>query len=397
MSIRLQVTFWYALTWVCALAGGAVCAASPPPPIAIGAISSITGGPAGFDQASLAAKAVFDSVNAAGGIHKRKLVFLQEDDKGEPGGAAQAAARLINEGKVVAMAGGASFLECGVNADAYLEAGVVSLPGLALDGRCFASPMISPVSAGPYVQLELGLRYAAERLKAQKLCVMRLGTPVNVQKAFDAVMREWIAKTGIPPVLDERDIKTSDSPDEYLKNAVQAGCDAIIFAGSESFSMRFAKAASSALKGKAALVFLGSAYTAQVAEALGSAGEGIYALSEFEPWSSRSGSLSEWRNLMNVNKLPVTSSSQGGYVAAQVLVRVLRSIKGDITRETVTQAFRQLRPYDVPMLGMPFSFGDGAAHHPNRAAIPLQLSAGRWRIAHYDWIKPLPGAAVRRP
>ncbi|MEO6016555.1 MAG: ABC transporter substrate-binding protein [Polaromonas sp.] len=374
---------------LCWAMGGLAVAAPPLPPIPIGAISSLTGGPDGFSQSGLAAKAVFDSVNASGGIQKRKLVFLQEDDKGEPGGALQAAARLINENKVVAMAGGASFLECGLNADAYLEKGLVSLPGLALDGRCFVSPMISPVSAGPYVQLELGLRFAAERLKAQKLCVMRLGTPVNVQKAFDAVVRDWIAKTGKSPVLDERDIKTSDSPDDYLKHARQAGCDAIVFAGSESFSMRFARAANSTFKGSIALIFLGSAYTVQVAEELGSAGEGIYALSEFEPWSSRSGALSDWRNLMNTSKLPVTSSSQGGYVAAQVLVRVLRSIRSEINRESVTQAFRQLHPYDVPMLGMPFSFGAGPSHHPNRAAIPMQLSGGRWRIAHFDWIKPL--------
>ena len=364
--------------------------AAPPAssfPIQIGAISTLTGGPDGFSQSGLAAKAVFDSVNALGGIQKRKLVFLQEDDKGNPAGAAQAAARLLNDGKVVAMAGGASFLECGVNADLYLEAGLVSIPGLALDSRCFTSPMISPVSAGPYVQLTLGLRYASERLKAQKLCVMRLGTPVNVQKTFDSVMQNWISKTGRTPVLDEREIQNVDSPDTYLKKAEQAGCEAIVFAGSESFSIRFAKAAHEVFKGNIPLIFLGSAYTVQFAEALGAQVNGVYALSEFEPWSSRSGALSDWRGLMNANQLSVTSSSQGGYVSAQVLVRVLRSIKGDINRQSVAKAFKQLRPYDIPMLGMPYSFGEGAVHHANQAALPMQLSGGRWRIAHHDWIK----------
>ena len=356
-------------------------------PIQIGAISTLTGGSDGFSQSGLAAKAVFDSVNALGGIQKRKLVFLQEDDKGNPAGAVQAAARLLNDSKVVAMAGGASFLECGANADLYLEAGLVSVPGLALDSRCFKSSMISPVSAGPYVQLALGLRYASDRLKAQKLCVMRLGTPINVQKAFDGVMQNWIAKTGRTPVLDERDIQNTDSPEVYLKNAAQAGCEAIVFAGSESFSIRFAKAASDVFKGSIPLVFIGSAYTVQFADALGAQGNGVYALSEFEPWSSRSGSLSDWRSLMNANQLSVTSSSQGGYVAAQILVRVLRSIKGDINRQSVTKAFKQLRPYDIPMLGMPYSFGESASHHANQAVLPMQLSGGRWRIAHHDWIK----------
>ena len=375
-----------------------ISAAPPLQPIVIGAISTLSGGAAnGFEQSGLAAKAVFDSVNASGGIQKRKLIFVQEDDKGNPAVAEQAAARLINDNKAVAMAGGASFLECSVNSKAYFEAGLIALPGLALDSGCFSSPVISPVGAGPYVQLALGLRYASEQLKAKKLCVMRLGSPVNVQKAFDGVMSDWLAKGGTAPVLDERDIQNTDSPDEYIKKAAQASCEAIVFAGSESFSTRFAQAGVTAFKGKASLIFIGSAYTVQFAETLGTAGDGIYALSEFEPWSSRSGSLSNWRDLMNTNKLSVTSSSQGGYVAAQVLVRVLRSIKGDINRQSVTQAFKQLRSYDVPMLGMPFSFGEGDRHHPNQAAIPMQLSGGRWRIAHHDWIRMSRSVVVRNP
>lgn len=391
MGVQLFLRYLQTLLFVaCLLFAGVVFAVPPQTLIYIGAISTLTGGPDGFNQSGLAAKAVFDSVNATGGIQKRKIVFLQEDDKGSPAGAALAATRLISESKVVAMAGGASFLDCGVNGQAYLEAGLISVPGLALDNRCFTAPTISPVSAGPYVQLALGLRFAAEQLKAQKLCVMRLGTPVNVQKAFDGVTREWLAKPGNTLAMDERNIQSADNPDEYLKKAAQAGCEAIVFAGSESFSIRFARAANAAFKGKVALIFLGSAYTVQFANALSVDGDGVYALSEFEPWSSRSGSLSNWRDLMNVNKLAVTSSSQGGYVAAQVLVHVLRSIKGEINRQSVTQAFKTLRPYTVPMLGMPFSFGDGDTHHPNQAALPMQLSGGRWRIAHHDWIKASP-------
>lgn len=400
MSIRkishgVVATGLAAFAWVQA---GSAAAALEPAPINIGAISTLTAGPADFASSGLAAKAVFDSVNATGGIQRRKLVFIQEDDHGNPAAAAEAAARLINGAKVVALAGGASFLECSVNARTYQQAGLASVPGLGLDSHCFNTPMIAPVNTGPYMQLTLAMHYVADKLKKKRLCVLRLGTPANVQKTLDGVLQEWTEKTGNKPVLDERDIQPGDSPEPYFKKASQAGCEAIVFGGTEDFSVRFASVGKKMMPGNIPLVFQGAVYTSQAAETLGRDGNGIYAMSEFEPWSSRSGQLSHWRNLMIANQVSLTSSSQGGYLAAQILVKAMRSIKGEITRESVTRALQQMPPYELPMLGMPFSFGEGRAHHPNRAAIPVQLLDGRWRIAHHEWLKPFyPGVLVSAP
>ena len=90
-------------------------AATNLPPIRIGSISTLSGGPALFAPAGLAAKAFFDEVNASGGIQSRKIEFLQEDDKGSPRFAAEAAEKLVGDPTVVAFAGGASLMECAVN------------------------------------------------------------------------------------------------------------------------------------------------------------------------------------------------------------------------------------------------------------------------------------------
>lgn len=357
-------------------------------PIHIGAISTLMAGPT-IASPGLAAKAVFDSINAEGGIQNRKLVYVQEDDQGNPVAAAAAAARLINGAKVVALAGGASFLECSVNARTYEQVGLASLPGLGLERQCFSTPMIAPVNTGPDMQFALAMSFVSDKLRKKRLCVMRLGTPSHVQKNQDGVLQEWTEKTGNRAVLDERDIQPGDNPEPYLKKAGQVGCEAIVFAGPEDFSVRFAAAGKKMMPSNVPLVFLGAAYTSQIAETLGSNGEGIYAMSEFEPWTSRSGQLSRWRDLMIANRVPLTSASQGGYLAAQILVKAMRGIKGEITRESVTRALRQMPPYELPMLGMPFHFGEGRAHHPNQAVIPVQLLSGRWRIAHHEWLKPL--------
>ena len=356
------------------------------PPIRLGAISTLSGGPAEFDTVGKAVRAYLSRLNASGGIGGRQVELIEEDDKGDPRVAAALATKLIERDQVVAQIGGASLLECAVNAKAYAAVDLVSIPGLALDASCFRSPQIAPVNAGPYAQLTVALRFASDHLKAQRVCVFRMGVPAPVKQALDAEMVSWGKRGSKPVLLDVGDVQYADSPLMHLQRAVDARCDALVFAGPAPVVAGFAKAARKVSGTPPALIFLGAAYTKQMVEQLGADGEGIYAMSEFEPWSSRSGALSDWRELMTRNKVPLTSSSQGGYVAAQVIERVLRSIKGEINRQSVSQAFRALERYDSPMLGVPFKFGNGQTHHPNRAVIPVRLVGGSWRIAHHEWL-----------
>ncbi|GIK25073.1 MAG: hypothetical protein BroJett006_13190 [Betaproteobacteria bacterium] len=152
----------------------------------------------------------------------------------------------------------------------------------------------------------------------------------------------------------------------------EAGCEAVIFTGVEPFIIDWG--------------FLTPAYTAGVAKGLGAAGEGIYSMSEFMPWSSRSLDLNDWRDVMKRGKVPLTSFSQGGYLSAQIFVSVLRGIRGEIGRESVAQAFREMKLFDSPLIGTPYSFGTAQRHNPNRAILPMVLRDGQWRIAHPDWI-----------
>jgi branched-chain amino acid transport system substrate-binding protein len=78
-------------------------------PIKIGAITLITG-PAPFPEVPAAAQAVFDRVNAEGGINGRQIEFFSEDDGADPAQASQAARRLVDEKQVVALVGSASLV-----------------------------------------------------------------------------------------------------------------------------------------------------------------------------------------------------------------------------------------------------------------------------------------------
>src|SRR5580658_4470782 len=73
-------------------------------PIQIGAVVGKTG-PADFSSPAMAADAYFKCVNDNGGINGRPIAYSIEDDGWKPEQAAQVAAKLVKDKKVVALVG----------------------------------------------------------------------------------------------------------------------------------------------------------------------------------------------------------------------------------------------------------------------------------------------------
>ena len=87
-------------------------------PIIIGGIFA-NGAPGDWSSSTDAAAAYFACVNANGGINGRPIDYKVENDQWAPEAAAQAAAKLVNDDKAVALVGNGSFIEMAVNAKTY--------------------------------------------------------------------------------------------------------------------------------------------------------------------------------------------------------------------------------------------------------------------------------------
>ncbi|PZO19983.1 MAG: branched-chain amino acid ABC transporter substrate-binding protein [Burkholderiales bacterium] len=381
MKPLAALMLWASLT-------GGVCLAQPPVkveakgPIKVGAVSSM----ALFPEATAAVRTYFATINDAGGIRGRKLELIIEDDKIDPKTAAMAARKLVEQDQVVANVGSASALECAVNAAYYGDKNMVSIQGTGVDPVCFDSPNIAPVNTGPYVGTAVALKFLADVRRRQRICAVTVGYAPSQKAAFEQIIDEWKKKSGRNLAYVAIGIAPTDSLAEQVKKAVEAKCDGLVFTAIDSGVIDWVKTARSMKANDIDWVFLTPAYTQDVADTLKAEGEGIFAISEFEPWSSRSGMLTDWRNTMLKGRVPLTSLSQGGYVAASVFVTALRGIEGDITRESVTKAFKSMEPRKVSLMGSPFSFGPAPRHNPNRAAIPVRLEGGKWRVAHWEYI-----------
>ncbi|MBZ7924230.1 ABC transporter substrate-binding protein [Ensifer adhaerens] len=353
-------------------------------PIPIGAVSTLTGS-FSFPEATAAAQAVFDRVNENGGVGGRMIQYTVEDDRMDPSSAAQAARRLVDDEGVYANVASASLLECTANAGFYESRGVYSLQGTGVDPACFNTPNISPVNTGPYTGLVVSLYYAAEILGFDKVCSFATGNPVQ-QPGWEAAIARYNRVSKKPLLVDERNVGNTDDMTQFVLKAKGAGCQAAVFVGIEPQVVSWMQSVAAQNIQGITWIFLTPAYTLKVAEVLGETGEGIYANSEFEPFLSKSPALEDWQKLMTERDIPVTSFSQGGYLAATIFVDVLKSINGEITRESVSDALRKLDRYETPLIGTPYSVGEKTEHASNSSSKFVKLGNGAWEVATPEFV-----------
>ncbi|MDR7149758.1 branched-chain amino acid transport system substrate-binding protein [Hydrogenophaga palleronii] len=381
MKHRRLTTLVFAVLAATPLAGHAQ-AGDDKGPIVVGAVSSLTGAGAS-DASTQAAQLVFNAVNAAGGIQGRPIAYRVIDDQMNPVKAQEAAQALVNDPRVVALAGGSSVLECAVNHARYAQAGLFSLPGAGVDPVCFSATHIAPLNAGPYASTANALTFASKVLRHQTICVVSPALP-GMTEAFKKTVLEWAQRASVTaPTLD---VYQLDDPLPPLVQRVAArGCQVVVYTGPGGPAVGWVLA-SRPFMPKVPVVMLTSAYTSQAAKALEAVGQGIYAMAEFDPWSSGTLQIMNWRRLLIARQVEPSSLSQGGHIAAQALVHTLQGIKGPIHRANVAKALETMAPWRSGMTHQAFRVGAQGKHELNRSALPMRLDGDRWRIAHPEWI-----------
>lgn len=352
-------------------------------PIVVGSVNT-NSGPAAFPEASQAAAAVFDAFNAAGGLNGRMIDYKTADDKGDPATATASAREIVGSDEAVAMVGSASLIECEINQAYYAQEGILSIPGVGVDTGCFDSDSISPANIGPFNDMTLTLMYGSEVLKLQDICIL-LEIAGSTRPTYQAGIDKWTEVTGAKPLYVDDTVPYGASDyTPYLVKAREQGCKALAINGVEPDAVAQIKAANAQGWDDVTFLFLTSVYSENFAAAIDDAAQGIYVPAEFYPFTEESDINDEWRTLMTENDIALTSFSQGGFLAATYFIEVLKSIKGDVTRESVTAALQAMSPIDNPMVGTPYQFGTY-----NTAGWPIALKTGTnaWEKVADDWLR----------
>ena len=385
----MKKTLFFALTAIATLAGASSAAFAAGPTctdgkIAIGAVTTATG-PADFSEVAKAAKATFDKFNADGGINGCKIDYTIADDKADPQVAAQSARDLVDNKGVVAMAGSASLLECAVNAGYYDKSGVLSIQGLGVDPVCFNSPSISPVNVGPYTLTSAVLQYGSSKLGAKKLCGI-FWIVGGTDEAYKGAISRWEKLSGMTMVSVDMTLPFQGDYTPFILKARDAGCDAITLNTVEPQIVQMIKTADAQNISGIKWLFLAPGYTVQVAKALADTKQEVYVGTEWEPYTDAGSKANEgWNAAMTAGGLPLTAFTQGGYESATILLDVIKSIDGPVTREAMTKALHALNSYPHPLVGTPYSFGEGKSHASSQATKMVKLNKGAWSVETPEW------------
>jgi branched-chain amino acid transport system substrate-binding protein len=288
--------------------------------------------------------AYFECVNDNGGINGQPIQYIAEEEQVDPQQIASLATKLVEQDQVLGIAGSTSLIECSVNRDYYAEQGYyLIVAGVAQD--CFTSANFSAVNMGPYYS-SLGGAQAALRAGAEGTIVVASPN----QPGFDLI------NSGVVEFAEENDMEGMSILEDVPINDPAGLAQRLVSEAGDG--------------GAVVLDFTGPTVLPllQAIEQQGLIDSVIWASSTPPNDPSLAAELSEaWNGKFLINAefnvldsgepdqehmnevreeyapdVPSSSFAQMGYLAGRIATDALLGIEGDITKESVNEAFRSV-------------------------------------------------------
>ena len=345
--------------------------------IVIGQTIALTGGQAEHGRAvQLGARAYFDKVNAAGGVHGRKLVLTTLDDAGNAARAAENTALLIDRESALAMFAGIEGGPCVASMRVAVEKRVPLVACLAgsPEMREPFSRYVFPVRAAHYSEFERLIDLSVES-GARRIGFLHSDSETgrkhlaNVRKLLARYSLDVAVAIAIP----------NEKPDakKIADQIVTAKIDVIFNHGSYSLYGDVARE----LKGRGAetRVMAVNSGAQQMVRALGKEAHGIIFTQVVPfPWGATPQVVSEHRAALRAaapNVEPSFSSLEG-FIGAKVLVAGLQRAPARLSREDLITGLEQLGTHDVGG----FSVTYGASSRVGSVLVDTVLATGTGRF-----------------
>jgi branched-chain amino acid transport system substrate-binding protein len=329
-------------------------------PIKIGAMA--TNSPvADFTWITGMTAAYFECVNDNGGINGRPIEYIAEEEQVDPQQIASLARKLVEQDQVLGIVGSTSLIECSVNRDYYAEQNYyLIIAGVSQD--CFTSPNFSAVNMGPYYS-SLGGAQAALRAGAEGTMVVASPN----QPGFDQINQgvvDFAEENGLEGVSILEDPPFAD-PAGFAQRLVQEAGDGggvvLDYTGPNAVPLLQAIEQQGLVD---SVIWASSTppNDPSVAEALGPDWNDKFLINaEFNVLDSGEPDQ-EHMNEVREEYAPdinLSSFAQMGYLAGRVATDALLGIEGDITTESVNEAFRSIRNFVSDIWCQPWYFESG--------------------------------------
>jgi branched-chain amino acid transport system substrate-binding protein len=300
---------------------------------------------------------VLDEVNAAGGIHGRKLVLLREDDKCNAEGGISAVKKLIHQDQVFMIHGGGCS-NAAIAARDEIEKAKIPWVVFAAVADSVSAPVAETIyttaltaSLESYAQLQ----YAIDK-GAKKIAIVSMRDAWGRQR-YEPTLAAFKAK-GVQIVADEELTPDANDATPQALKLKAAGADAVIL-------LLYPKPAAVFLRDAWKLGFkplmIGQTAIADPAafeEQVGVPGAtGNFVTISMVKYVPDDPAVEKWRKLVEA-KFPgdrLSTFNLFGIGSAKVVVEALKRAGPDLTREKFLQALSQLENFDAEMYGAPIT------------------------------------------
>ena len=353
-------------------------------PVIIGGIYG-DGAPGDWSSSTDAAAAYFACVNANGGLNGRPIEYSVENDAWAPETAAQAAAKLVNDKKAVALVGNGSFIEMAVNAKTYADAGIMVMASACAISECFESSNIVSSNEGPLTSNLGAAMYAQEELGAKNIACIGLNIPNNGIWSCQAVIDLMTARGGTGSMA----MLNPGAPDvnSALLEAVASGADTILMNLPAGLAIAVLKSAQEQdLRDSYNWIAPTPLYDLSVPAAIGEYWDGkVFVNAELAPISVNGPDAQNWLAVMDAYGKPDDprdTFSQGGYLSAQFFVKAALAMDpADLDdRAKVTAAIKGIVGYTSDLMCGPYYVGDADFHMPNHAGYMVKIVGGGFEV-----------------
>lgn len=302
--------------------------------IRIGMANALSGAASGLGtHLKAGAQAYFTAINAAGGIHGRKLVLVSEDDGYEPEKTVAATRKLIEQDKVFSLLG---YVGTPTSAAAVPQVSKAGIPYLfAFTGAEFlrnpVNKWVFNVRASYFDETEMMVERLTKDLGVKKIALFIQDDAFG--EAGKAGTMRALHKRNMKPVEEARYKRNTVEVDEGVAKLKAAQPEAVVFVGTyKSLAATVKKAREAGVNAKFLTVsFIG---TSDFIKEAGADSDGVYITQVMpSPDDASVPLVKQYQQDMKGGNLNYTSLE--GYADAVVLVDALKKTGSNPTRASL--------------------------------------------------------------
>jgi len=345
-------------------------------PIRLGAIVTKQPG-TDFTGITSTANAYFQCVNDNGGINGRPIQYIVAEEQTNPQQVAAAAAKLIQDDKVLGIVGSTSLIDCPVN-HAFYEQNNFNVIVAGVPSDCFSTPNIAAVNMGPYYS-SLGAAQALVRAGVKSMVAVGANVPGGDRDISG--VGAFAKANNVPHNGDFlENVPISDASAIVLKATQAAGeGGGVVINFTPPEGLKIMQAAEQlGMIDRVKWGWSTPGNDVSVATAVGSAWNGKMMINaELALIDSTGPDMTLMAAIVKqyAPSIPLGSFPQMGFIAAHIATQTLLKLPADqMNQQGVNKAFREIKNFKTDILCKPWYFGDLAYHVPNntdRTVVPM--------------------------